>query len=60
MKVLKFWIEKFKFMSYFAWHREWMLVKEEWKVTYSQMQSTQADSYRLYRESCARILKILE
>ncbi len=60
MKVLKFWLEKFKFMIIFAWWREWMLVSEEWKVTYAQMQEAKDNSYKIYRESVARILNAVE
>jgi|GEM_PF-4428784 len=57
MKVLNFWMEKFSFMFYFAWHCEWMLVTEEWKMTYSELEEAKGNSYKLYREACARLLK---
>lgn len=60
MKLLKFWLEKFKFMLIFAWWREWMLVSEEWKVTHAQMREAEDNSYKIYREACARLLKATE
>lgn len=57
MKVLKFWLEKFKFMIVFAWWREWTLVSEEWKVTHAEMQEAEENSYKIYRDACERLLK---
>jgi len=60
MGQMKFWLEKFKFMSYFAWHREWMLVSEEWKMTYAELQDARSRSYEIYRENVIRLLKAIE
>ena len=60
MKVLKFWLEKFKFMIIFTWWREWMLVSEEWKVTYAQMQEAKDNSYKTYRDAVIRLLMEIE
>ena len=60
MKVLKFWLEKFKFMTIFAWWREWMLVSEEWKLTYAEMQDARGKSYEIYRESILRLTREIE
>ncbi len=60
MKVLKFWLEKFKFMIIFAWWREWMLFSEEWKVTYAQMQEAKDNSYKIYRDAVTRLLTAIE
>jgi hypothetical protein len=60
MKVLKFWLEKFKFMIIFAWWREWMLVSEEWKLTYAEMQDARGKRYTLYREAIMRLQKEIE
>lgn len=60
MKVLKFWLEKFKFMIIFAWWREWMLVSEEWKMTYAELCDAQSRSYEIYRDSVLRLLKGIE
>ncbi len=60
MNVLNFWMEKFSFMCYFACHREWMLVGEEWKMTYAELEEAKNNSYKLYREACARLLKGIE
>jgi hypothetical protein len=60
MKVLKFWLEKFKFMIIFAWWREWMLVSEEWKLTYAEMQDARGKRYATYREAIMRLQKEIE
>lgn len=60
MKVLKFWLEKFKFMILFTWWREWTLVSEEWKLTYAQMQENEKNSYKIYRDAVTRLLKAVE
>jgi hypothetical protein len=60
MKVLKFWLKKFKFMIIFAWWREWMLVSEEWKLTYAEMQDARGKRYALYREAIMRLQKEIE
>jgi hypothetical protein len=60
MKVLKFWLEKFKFMIIFAWWREWMLVSEEWKLTYAEMQDARGKGYEIYREAIMRLQKEIE
>jgi hypothetical protein len=60
MKVLKFWLKKCKFMLIFAWEREWMLVSEEWKLTYAEMQDARGKRYAIYRESILRLMKEIE
>ena len=58
MKVLKFWLKKFELMALLAYMREWMLFREEWKVTYAQLQEARDNSYKtykLYREACDRL-----
>ena len=60
MKVLKFWLEKFKFMIIFSWWREWTLVSEEWKMTYADLQDARSRSDEICREAVARILDAVE
>jgi hypothetical protein len=60
MKRIKFYLDKIKFMTIFAWERDWMLFSEEWKLTYAEMQDARGRGYEIYREAILRLMKEVE
>jgi hypothetical protein len=60
MKRIKFYLDKIKFMTIFAWHLDWMLVSEEWKLTYAEMQDARGKGYEIYRAAILRLMNEVE
>lgn len=57
MKRLTFWKDKLHLMWAFAWMREWKLLREEWRMTYQEMQEAEANFEETNREAVARLLE---
>lgn len=57
MTRLEFYIEKIKFLAQFIWRGEWSLVKDEWRVTYSEMVDAKENLPEIEKQFIERIFK---
>ena len=53
--MIRFWLKKLQFMAYFAWHREWPLLREEWKLTKKELDEAEV-SFQIYNKIAVRRL----
>ena len=57
--MIRFWLQKIQFMCYFAAHRDWALVRAEWKLTKKDLDEAKARSEEINREATERLLEAL-
>ncbi len=54
--MVRFWLEKIGLLVIFMWWREWWLVKEEWNLTYRQMEEARGRADELNTYAAQRLL----
>ncbi len=57
--MITFWIDKFRLLAVFIWWREWGLVREEWNLTYLEMQEAQERVDEISRDAEERLLRAI-
>ncbi len=60
MSYFKFYVEKLQFMLALARSREWKLFREEWSITYAEMQDAHSRFKEIEKEAIERLLRVLE
>ncbi len=55
--MIRFWIEKIILISIFIRWKEWSLAREEWNVTYRQMQEARSRAEEINRSAAERLLQ---
>lgn len=53
---LRFYISKAGFLIAFIWWREWELARDEWNITYEELQEAEARLPEIEREIIERLL----
>ncbi len=56
MARLRFYISKAGFLIAFIWWREWELARDEWNITYEELQEAEARLPEIEREIIERLL----
>lgn len=57
--MLRFWLQKLKFMCIFASSGHWGLVRAEWKLTKKGLDDAKSRSEEINREAADRLLEAL-
>ena len=58
--MIRFWLQKIQFMCYFAFHGDWALAQEEWKLTKKDLDDAEDRSKETNRRAEERLLEAIQ
>ncbi len=60
MSRLKFYVEKADMLFHFIWWRNWKLVRDEWNMTYGELEEARKNLPEIERKALERLTKTIE
>jgi len=59
-RALKFYLDKAYFLTCFIWWRDWKLVRDEWNMSYGEMEEARKNFPEIERKALERLIKAIE
>jgi len=60
MRRIKFYLGKINLLAHFIWWRKWKLVRDEWNMTYEELEDAKKRLPEIEQEAIERLLNLLE